>query len=378
MSEENNVTFVGGKAVEQTDSLDSNVEPDVMDDAKAAVREAMKKAAGDAASEAVESSKRAAKQDPYKPPGAKTEDDEDDGAPARGPDGKFLPKKEEKEDEEEEEFDPDKADLKRLFKNREKLAKKESAFQKQIASERQAFERERQQFQQQQVQFQQEMQKLQLERQKFEHFRKNPADAVRDMYGDPEQFIIDLAQDGTPEGKLARQQRELQRQIEEINVWKQQQFQREQEMAQERQYQQLSAHRQSVESQFLGYALAEERPFTSTLYKDNQGALVHFGDLVAAEYRQLSGGKEASLSEIADYIEDYLAERVDAVYKTRAAKKEPAVVQGKPPKAAKGKTLTPELSSERRAVGKNLDDLDNEERLEAAKEAVGLALAATR
>src|SRR6185369_15352106 len=83
MSDESpNVTFVGGKAIEQHESLDSNLEPDEREAAKAAVREAIASQAEAAGKEPAEDAKSSRAKDPFRPPGT---------TPERGPDGKFLP-----------------------------------------------------------------------------------------------------------------------------------------------------------------------------------------------------------------------------------------------------------------------------------------------
>lgn len=101
-----------------------------------------------------------------------------------------------------------------------------------------------------------------------------------------------------------------------------------------------------------------------------------YADLIAAQYRELSGGKEASLKEVADYIEEELAERANAWYvKKSGTGKETVSSDARPGKGSKGKSLTPEAASERRTLSRSsLKDLDEEERKAAAKAAVAAAL----
>lgn len=365
------VTFVGGKAIEQTENLDSNVESDVREDAMKAVREAVE-AAG---KESADNADRASKQDPFKPPGAKKEVE-------RGEDGKFKPagKKEEpvkEEKEEEETVDPDKASLKELLRKREKIAKKESEFQKQIAAERSKVAEEARQAREMYQQTQHMMKQLEAEKAKLQRIRSNPAELLRDQGMDPEQFIIDLAEEGTPQGQLRKQQQELAQQLKEIREWKEQQAKQAEESKHSAQIEQIKAYRSHIENQFLTHALdAEKSPLTSMFFGRHKGALVAFGDNVAAEFRELSNGREADVVELAQFIEEELADGVKSWYeKNHGSKKATTPSEKTPPKKVKGSTLSAEMTGERRALSKTLKDLDGEERLEAAKRAVGVALA---
>lgn len=392
MADVDNVTFVGGKPIEQHEGLDSNIDDDTRAEAEAAVREAIKKAAG----EAKENAPKAAKSDGRVPEGAKKDTDEDDGdeevenkpvakkakakeAPERGPDGKFLPRepKEDDGDEEDEVIDPSKASLKQLLKNREKVAAQKKETHSQFEQERQRIAEETRRVQETWQQIQQMQQEVQRERQKLELLRKNPAMAIREIGLEPEQFIMDLAQDGTPEGVAKRQQAELQRQIEELRNWKEQQAQAYQRAQEEAQWQQAVQYREHIKNQFLSDALNEEtRPHTATFYKGREHALMAYADFIANEYRNMSGGREASLQEVADFIEDDLAERANRWYESKSGSKQTTrTTEAKPGKGSKGKSLNPEVASERRSLGrKTLKDLDDEERLAAAREAASLAI----
>ncbi len=59
MSDESVVTFVGGKAVEQTEALESNLETDEREAAKAAVRKAIEAAGDESADDAKSGKSRA-------------------------------------------------------------------------------------------------------------------------------------------------------------------------------------------------------------------------------------------------------------------------------------------------------------------------------
>lgn len=378
-----NVTFVGGKAIEQNESLDSQVDDSVRADAEAAVREAIK----GAAEEAKEDSGRS-ERDPFKPPGAKGTGEEDERSeapkprkkpaePERGSDGKFLPSKEGSEDEEEEEIDPSKASLKQLLKNRDKLVSQKREAKSAVDAERQRLADETRKVQETWSQIQEMQREIARERAKLELFKKDPAAAIREIGYDPDQFIIDLAQEGTPEGQAAKAQRELQKQIEELRQWKEEQAQAFRRAQEEAVWQQQVQHREHIKKTFLSDALNEEnRPHTSAFYAGREDALMAYADLIAQEYRKMSGGREASLPEVADFIEDELAERANRWYETKSGKQKVASPTKPPPgKGSKGKSLNPDALSERRSLGrKPLKELDDEERLAAARESVGLVL----
>lgn len=387
MSDEQNLTFVGGKAIEQHESLDSNVDAETRSEAMDAVREAIK----NAGKEAKDSAEKASKQDPYKPAGAK--DDKDDQGekspvvkkpaktgnetPERGPDGKFLPKEGKGNDEgnQEEDSEPD-TSLKRLLKHRQDNAAPKKEAQDRFAKERAEIEAKTKEIQQVWAQIQQEQARIQRERERFEKLRRDPAAAIREVGWEPEQFIVDLARDGTPEGQAARQQRELQQQLQEMKEWRAQQERNFQEAQQRQHWEQQAQYRQHIIKTFTEDALNEElRPHTAAVYKGRESALMDLADRIAQEYRDLSGGKEASLKEVADFIEEELAERLNGWYDKRTGTKVAASDGAKPGKGSKGKSLTPEAASESRSLGrKGLKDLDEEERKAAAKAAVAAAL----
>ncbi len=395
MSEESVVTFVGGKAVEQSEGLDSNLETDEREAAKAAVRKAIQDAGDESADDAKSGKSRASGNKELQ-----ASDDEDVApkreAPAeRGPDGKFLPRDGTKPKEKPtgsdvasrlqgdngEELDLDKATVKQLLKQRERVAAIKREGKDEVSRAQQEFQAQRQQFQQMQQQFAQERAQLEKERKSWQAIKSDPARAIREGGYDPEQFIMDLAQEGTPEGQAKRQHRELQAQLAEIKQWREEQAQAQQrQQYQAQQYQQAQARQNAVQG-FVKLGLDEEKyPHVANFYQGQERALVAFGDLAAEEYRHLSNGKEGSFEDILDYIEDQLAEKANNWYSKRGKGSQKADTQNSQEKPkSKGKTLSPESSGERRSHAKNvLLDLDGDERLEAAKQAVAVAMAKSR
>ncbi len=387
MSDESVVTFVGGKAVEQTEALDSNLETDEREAAKAAVRKAIQDAGDESADDAKSGKSRASGNKELQA------SDDEDVAPKRevpterGPDGKFLPrdgkpteKKPDGADDNGEELDLDKATVKQLLKQRERIAAIKREGKDEISKAQRDFQNQQQQFQQMQQQFAQERAQLEKERKSWQAIKSDPARAIREGGYDPEQFIMDLAQEGTPEGQAKRQHRELQAQLAEIKQWREEQAQAQQrQQYQAQQYQQAKARQDAVQG-FVKLGLDEEKyPHVANFYQGQERALVAFGDLAAEEYRHLSNGKEGSFEDILDYIEDQLAEKANNWYskKQKGGQRSDTQTQEKP--KSKGKTLSPEASGERRSHAKNvLADLDGDERLEAAKQAVAVAMAKSR
>jgi hypothetical protein len=247
-----------------------------------------------------------------------------------------------------------------------------------IARERDAIRQEREQFQRQVQQYQAAQARLQQEREAWTNLRKDPGRAIREAGYDPEQFILDLAREGTPEGQQERQRRELEAQIKEMQDWKRQMAENQERQLYEAQLAQIRQHRSHAEKTFTDLGMNEEKyPHVAAFYKGREKALISEGDMTAEEFRTLTGGREASLEDILDYIEDQLAERTKSWYaKSKPVQKvEPKAV----PSGSKGKSLSPDFSGERRALNsKELKDLDGEERHEAAKQAVKVALAASQ
>ncbi len=375
-----NVEFVGGHATEQTTEMDpGSYENENKEAAKEAVKKALAKV-----------EKKAKEPDEKEPAEEKSEKQE--------PAAKAKPKKEpEEEDESEEEkpapkpkktedSDPDALKLKDVLSRKESTAqakKKDSEERAKWQQEKEAWDR----------QIQEERYALQREYQKLQKLKENPVEAVRENGWDPEEFITSLAMEGTPEGKQQAMLRKMQQQIAEQQSWREEQLKQQEAYLRHQQETQARQHRHGVEGQFLN--LAMKNPLTAQFYKGREAALIAEGDMVAMQYRKLTGGKEASLPEIAEYLEQTLDERAkawyDSVSKSKRASEEEAddeedshqekePQQKKQPEGVKkaGKTLNPDATGERRALSKRLDDLDEDERREVAKQEVRKALSKHR
>lgn len=376
------VTYVGGKAVEQTTEGETHAgteHGDELADAKAAVKAALEADAKASAKEAKEHLER----DPI----AKAAN------AARGKDGKFAAPdpaakeveeakerlaKDLKESAPKEEADPEEATaLRKALQERKELAK----FKAEAAAEVERARNEARQFYQQ---LQREKQELAKEKARLEMLRKDPVAAIRENGWEPEDFILDIANDGTPEGQARRQQREMQRQLQEIHEWRKEQAEQAVRAQQQAKEQEKAQFRRSVEQQFLN--AAAERTSEGThknkhlvaMYKDDPAALIVQADLVAERYRQATGD-EATFPMIAEYLEERAAKWYKSLSSGSAPQVGAPVTQGKPaPGSATGKrSLSPNGSSERRSLGETGGDLDGDERLEAAKAAVRAAMHAS-
>mgnify|MGYP003417808709 CR=1 FL=1 len=354
---ESEVTFVDGQASEQEDTGLSTGEG-----ARDAEREAAKAAVAKAW-------KSEGKSEPESRMKEKVSEEEE--VPADTEDGE-KPAKAVKEEPVE---DEDAITLRKALNNREKLVKAKAA---QAEQARQTQE----QLQRQWYQIKQREAELERQAQQFEQFKKDPVKAFHALYGQgrEEEFILGLAQQNTPEGRQAAMLRQMQEQIEEQKNWQQNVLRQQQEaMERQRQAQEVQ-YRQSVEERFMKHAFDEAKhPHLATMYAGMERAAIAHGDLVAIQFRELTG-KEAEPEDIAEYLEEELAKKAAALYKKVNPNKvnntleAPQVVASKP--VGKGKTLTPSAVSQRNGGQRSVESLDGDERLEAAKQAVKAAFAA--
>ncbi len=368
------VTFVGGRAVEQTTAGDTpdGDHGDELAAAKAAVKKALHEDLKAEGKTAAKEAKEAREKDPLIPRD-------------RGPDGKFLTTETTADVERDEAVkklkeeaakpDEDASALRKALQERREAVK----YKAEANAELEKMRNETRQFYQQ---LQREKQELALEKEKMAMFRRDPIRAIKENgWNDPEAFIMDIAQDGTPEGQAKRAHRELQQQIKELHDWKAQQAAQAEEQANQRKTHEARQYRQNVERQFLNEASKHEH--LVSLYKGHEVGLIAEADVVAEQYRNMTG-KEATFAEIAEYLE----ERTAKWYKSRSGAQNSAqgatqvaapVQSGRPTQgsATGKKSLSPAGSSERRSLGTALADLDGDERLEAARIAVKSAIHAS-
>lgn len=381
------VEFVNGHAAYQNEAFDAGESGNENREAAKKAVEAAIKAEGKKEkapakeAEATEPKKAQAKVSSPKPRVDKSVDDveasDTDGETEDEPDSK--PKKSSHAED-----DDDAEGLRKVLKNRARIAKEK-------ASAAQENQRQQADFNRRKAELDHYAQQLQEQAKHFERLRTNPVEAVRQAGYDPEEFILNLAESGTPEGRQKAQLAAMQAQIDQSKQWQEAQLHAQRQHYERAQYQQAVDYRGSIEKQFLGAAMDEAKaPHTVSFYKGREAALISEGDIIAAQYRELTG-KEASVSDIAEYIEEQLAERAKAWYDSHRKAQEQALEQEDPEGSAVvevqssgakrkvTKTLSPETSgSERRALTKDLKNLDDEELKEVAKQNVRLALSKHR
>lgn len=372
MSDETQVTFVGGKAAEQTTSGESATPPDERAAAIEAVKKALQsegEAAAEEAKESVRKSRKASGFEEDEPAEEKSEPkaEKKEAKPGRDENGRFLPKGD--DDKEKPEDGKEDLSLKRVLTERKQIAQ-----YKQQQSH--AIQEQMRQLQETQRQIQEQARMLQAERERILALRSDPGRIIREIGYDPEEFILDLAREGTPEGQAMRKQREQERLLKEMADWRKQQ--EEQRVQAQRRYeeQKAAAFRSHVEREFVNVATSEKFPYLSNFYKGREQMLIAQGDIIADQYKELTGN-DATFEDIAEYLESEMAERYNAYGKASGNQVPAAVTKVRSTQGATGRTLSPDVSSERRSLGVNLKDLDGDERLAAAREAVGAALRAS-
>lgn len=382
------VEFVGGHAVEQTEETHSDVpENENREAAKKAVREALaaesKAKKKESKEDSEETESRPAKK-PVKEVGPAETDDQED------PSEEDVEEPKPKKKDEHPDKDEDEESLRKVLKNRQKIAKEK-------AKAAEESQRQYAQLAQKEAQLRQLETQLQEQARNFQRLRDNPVEAVRQAGWDPEAFILDLAQSGTPEGQQAAQLRQMNQQIQEQKAFNERLIEQQRQFAQQQREQAEVNHRNSIEGRFLKAAFGDEKktPHITSFYKGREAALIFEGDVIAANYRQLTG-KECEPEDIAEYLEEQLAssatawyeakqKQAEALRKQKEAEEEQedveVVEEVRPASGVKrkaNKTLSNSDSSERRSIKKNLADLDDEELKEVAKQNVRLAISKAR
>jgi hypothetical protein len=252
--------------------------------------------------------------------------------------------------------DPDK-----LLDSVEKTLAKRRAEAQEKLKLRQEFEKERVKLDSERSQLLQQQKELQEAARYIKQLKDNPAEAIRMLGIEPEDFIADLANAGTPEYK---QKSEMQKYQDELARLKAQLSQREEyeRQAQEQYRQQYAIQaKQTAEHQFLQTALSDDFPTLGKLFQGHrQKFLLEEANEVAEEYYQATN-KVADFRDIAQYLEEQYAMSVGVSKPT----------QGKPAPGKRGAVTLGSISSER-STGFDPSEDDSD------ADAVKKAIAATR
>lgn len=286
-------------------------------------------------------------------------------AKERSPEEKLRSKEQKGEKEQVAKEVLSKSELKKALAAREETARARQA----ASQEAELIKRE---VSQAQYEIQQQRRQLQRERESLLKLRSNPAEAIRELGMDPEDFIMNLAQAGSPEDKLQRRLKEQDEAIQRLHRERQYELRQQQEAQQRYQEAQQAQFRESVTSEFVNIAMSEEHPLTRDFYQGTEKILIAWADQIADEYRDLTG-KEATSKEVAEYIEEQLQAR----YHKSSAGNKRASGQGKATQSAKPAfSVSGRDASDKRALKRTFTDMDEEERSLAAREAAQAAIAA--
>lgn len=209
--------------------------------------------------------------------------------------------------------------------------------------------------------------------------REDPAQAIRLAGLDPEDFIMSLANQGSPESKLERQLREQNEKLAEFEKWKKEQAEEAEKSRQTALQRQMQEMRKSVESEFVSKASSDRFANVSNALKHgitSHRALIMEGDSIADQYREATG-QEASIDDILEYIDSRYKEAIGKLSGGSQVKPPPVVAQPAKAQPAKPKvsSISAEDASERRTLERDLTDADSEERRAAALTAVRAVLA---
>jgi len=366
------VTFLNGHAVEQTtegEEHEGTDRGDELEAAKAAVKKALEEDAKSEGKKAAKEAKVAREKDPLIP---------------RDPYGKFLSTKDPVEEEKAEavkklkdEAEEERTALQKALAERREVAR----FKKEAAA---ALEKERAEARRIFQENQRERQEIEREKARIAAYKRDPVRLAREAgYANPEDYILELAQEGTPEGQARRAQRELMERLERAEQWQRQELEQRRQAAEEAQRQQQAQVRRQVEENFL--RAASQHEILVEMYKGSEIELISQADVVAEQYRNKTG-EEATFEEIAEYIAERNRRAYNKLMSKERAKEAQApstqvgapVNAGGPTQGSAGKKRPMSASgSERRKLGTSFADLDGEERIAMAKTAVKAAIAAS-
>ena len=329
-------------AVEETVSLNPN---DQLEAAKEEVRKAL---AGETSDEAVDKAiaKDAEKAEALKPKAEKVK---------------------------EEEVEPAKEEVS------EKEVRKALASRAKVVKERQSAQEEASRIRQEALQLRAEVeyqrQEVQRQAEWFRQLKANPVQAIKETGVDPEEFIHSLARSGSYEGKLEAELMRQRAQTEQLAL-QQRQFQEQQMRVQEEhQQRQATQFRSSVEDQFSSICLNEEKfPHLANFYADRKQSLVAEGDWIAGQYREVTG-REASLEDIAEYIEEQMSSAYNKFQEKKKSVSSPSKgKQSKADTAKPVKTLSSKDSEKGSLKMDNLSELDDDDLLKLARSEARKAL----
>jgi hypothetical protein len=181
--------------------------------------------------------------------------------------------------------------VRRILRERERAHSVTSQLQKELAEAKQLRE-----------QAATELAEAKKQREWLSNLRNKPIDAIREAGWEGDDLVVNLAKEGTAEGALQRQIRELSDWRREVDTqrkaWAEEQRQHEERQAAQSRQTQL----EKVEQEFIATSMNEEMyPFLAKAYKGREKALLREVHEIARQYHDKSG-QWASHQEIAEYV----------------------------------------------------------------------------
>ncbi len=330
---------------------------DTREAAKAAVREAV--AAAESADEG--------KAEP-RPAGDPSSVDPDAVA-ERGPDGKFLPKDgtkpkpKAKEEAAPVEDEATNAKVSKILRERERANE-----------EKQSLKSEREEVAKLRAEIAADREEVTRERAKYAALKSDPVRAIREAGWDPEELVMALAKETTSEGALARkirlQQEAIDAQQAKIKTWDEQIEAQGKAQAQQAE----KARADATEKGFLAVALnAEKFPALARLKGRRERVLLDEAHEVAREYHRRTG-EWASHDDLAEYLQSEWQSLMSPQESSQKLASASGKQASQPKAGTSSRSITTSQASERRSVSVDPDEMDEDERRAAAREAVRKAV----
>ena len=243
------------------------------------------------------------------------------------------------------------AALKKKMKDREK----EHAVKLELERTRQSLQQQQQQAQKDAEETQRLKQELQ---QQLTTFKQNPLQFLETVGFDKDKLADHFVKAGTPEHALKLELDQTKGQVSELVQYLKQRDEQAQVQQQQQREQQLAQRREQANRDFLAKASVEVAPFLhQTAEVSGRGAeyIISEADKVADWYADQNGGKYPPWEDIIHYLEDRESEKW-----SKYGAKPRAQANGGQRKPQK--TLSPGMSSERRAAPVPFAELSPEDR----------------
>lgn len=255
--------------------------------------------------------------------------------------------------------------LQEILNKRDEQNRERQSAAKEMAAQRAAMERQAQEVAAERARIQQERAYIEL-------LKKDPVRAIKESGLRPDEFLLSLTEEDTPDSRLRKQIQQQQEELQAMKRWREEQEQQRAEYERQSRMQMREQHRDTVLGQFTKMALdPDASPHLSAMYEDDVDALIFQGDKIAYQYR-MEEGKEIPIEDIVLLLEYRAEQRYKRIEGKKSANKQ--LPPSEPKTAAKSqpsRTITAEVASERKTGSRKLSaDSSDEERRAAAIRAV--------